>query len=72
MVGSESIRSAKVPVQSIHPRPVTPSARDFHSKMRQLMRGRRLELAGASGMSYADLLPLLSRGFNGSVVRASV
>ena len=54
MVGSESIRSAKVSVQSIHPRPVTPSARDLHSKMRQLMRGRRLELAGASGMSYAD------------------
>ena len=32
----------------------------------------QLELAGASGMSYADLLPLLCRGFDGSVVRASV
>ena len=35
VVDSESIRSGKVPVQSIHPRPATLSAGDLHLKMRQ-------------------------------------
>ena len=35
VVGSESIHSGKVPVQSIHPRPATPSAGNLHLKMRQ-------------------------------------
>ena len=35
VVDSESIRSGKVPVQSIHPRPATPSAGDLHLQIRQ-------------------------------------
>ena len=35
VVDSESIRSGNVPVQLIHPRPATPSARDLHSLLRQ-------------------------------------
>ena len=32
VVDGESIRSGKVLVQSIHPRPITPSAGDLHLK----------------------------------------
>ena len=35
MVDSESIRSGEVPVQSIHPRPATPSARNVFPTVRE-------------------------------------
>ena len=35
VVDSESIRSGKVPVQSIHPRPTTPSTRDVFPTVRE-------------------------------------
>ena len=54
MVDSESIRSGKVPVQSIHPRPATQSARDLHLKFGNVSNGereRQLESAEASSMA---------------------
>ena len=41
MVDSESIHSGKVPVQSIHPRPTTPSTRDLYLKLGIASNGER-------------------------------
>ena len=66
MVDSESICSCNVFVQSIHPRPTTPSAGDFHSKIKQCIqlweKERRLKLAEVSSMAVISRLayaPLL-------------
>ena len=40
VVDGESICSGKVPIQSIHPRPATPSAGDLHLKTRQCINGK--------------------------------
>ena len=54
VVDSEStgICSGKVPVQSIHPRPATPSTGDLHLKLGSVSNGeRQLESAEASSMA---------------------
>ena len=45
VVDSESIRSGKVPVQSIYPRPATPFAGDIYLKLGSVSNGER-ETAG--------------------------
>ena len=40
--------SGYVPVQSIHPRPATPSARDFHAKLGSVSNNERKKTAGIS------------------------
>ena len=60
VVDGESIRSGKVPVLSIHPRPVTKSAGDLHLKIRQCtqqwQRERQLESAEASSLAVMGRL----------------
>ena len=76
VMDGESIHSGKVPVQSIHLRPTTPSAWDLHLKLGSVSNGERerdswSRLRPLVWLLYADLLLLLCRGSSGSVVRAS-
>ena len=76
VVDGESIRSGKVPVQSIHPKSATLSTGDLHLKLGSVSDGEGEKdswsrLRPLAWLLYVDMLPLLCRGSSGSVVKAS-